>query len=51
MTRTKSQAGKTFSGSRPRTIGFIAAYCILLTAYFQTTGGIHGRRKRGDGKG
>ena len=46
MTRAKSQADKTFSSSRLRTIAFIAAYCILLTAYFQTEGGINGRRKR-----
>lgn len=46
MTTIKSQEDKTFSSSRLRTIGFIAAYCILVTAYFKTQGGIDGRRER-----
>ena len=36
MTTIKSQADKTFSSSGLRTIGFIAAYYSLHTAYFKT---------------
>ncbi len=38
MTTIKSQADKTFSSSGLRTIGFIAAYCILVTAYLKNKG-------------
>ncbi len=45
MTTIRSQEDKRFSSSRLRTIGFIVAYCILVTAYFKTQGGIDGRRR------